>query len=218
MARGDSMSIMQRHLRLHSEHDPNEAANAPSNSGGSPGSGRSVVGQFRRWSKRWSADQTITLLDIASGSVDVPVKVRKWAIGSGVDVRVTCVVPSGASLELGRESVRGESQREARLGEGIELQQANALKLTDTFEPRSFDYVHAGSLLRGLHEIELMTMLRIMDRLASRGIIWTGLVQSRAGFSKSDVEQCVKRLDLTYCKYSHRFLSPRFVLAGEKVR
>lgn len=215
------MRFMQTHLRLQSENDPRDASELAGGSSGARSASRSVVGYLKRWSKSWSSDQVVTMLDISTGSVDVPVMVRKWALASGVAMRVMCVVPSGRSLELARESVRSASQQDARLGEGIELQQANALKLTETFEPQSVDYVHAGALLRDLHEIELMTMLRIMDRLASKGIIWTGLVQSRAGragFTRSEVQNCAKRLDLNYCRYTHRFMSPRFVLAGEKVR
>ena len=120
---------------------------------------------------------------------------------------------------LGRERVQSASHSNLQIGTGIELKHLDVLKLTESFEPQSFDYVHAGSLLRDLHEIELMTVLRIMDRLASKGVIWTGSVRSRfgrAGFTKGEVLDYAKRLDLTYCNYSSAMLANRFTLSGEK--
>jgi hypothetical protein len=59
----------------------------------------------------------------------------------------------------------------------IELVRADALELMDRFEAGAFDYAHAGMFLHHLDDIEVMTMLRIMHRLTTRGIIWNDLVR-----------------------------------------
>jgi hypothetical protein len=59
----------------------------------------------------------------------------------------------------------------------IELVQANALELVDVFDAGAFDYAHAGMFLHHLDDIEVMTVLRIMHRLTTRGLIWNDLLR-----------------------------------------
>jgi hypothetical protein len=87
-----------------------------------------------------------------------------------------------------------------------------------------------------------MTLVRIMDRIARRGIIWNDLVRSHLaaagirvltaraapivrhdarvsvtnGFTKGEVLDFARRLDLRYCVYGASLLAQRFTLAGEK--
>jgi hypothetical protein len=55
--------------------------------------------------------------------------------------------------------------------------QADALQIMDRFEAGTFDYAHAGMFLHHLDDLEVMTALRIMHRLAGRGLIWNDLVR-----------------------------------------
>jgi hypothetical protein len=146
---------------------------------------------------------------------------------------VTGVDLHGTTLELARRHVAG--------ADGIELAQANALKLMDRFTPGSFDYVHAGMFLHHLPFIEVLTVLRIMDRLARAGLVWNDLVRSRvalgllrpmlvgrphivrhdavasvrAGFTRREVMDFAGRVGLDYVRY-HTVLAYRFTLSGEK--
>jgi hypothetical protein len=96
--------------------------------------------------------------------------------------------------------------------------------------------------LHHLSEIEVLTVLRIMDRVAQRGIVWNDLVRSRvamagiwaltlgqsdmikhdarvsvrAGFTKKEVKDYARRTSLGYCRYRSSFFTQRFTLAGEK--
>lgn len=65
--------------------------------------------------------------------------------------------------------------------DAITLVHADALALDERLEPRSFDYVHAGLFLHHLREDAILRVLRSMDRLARRGIVWNDLVRSRVG-------------------------------------
>jgi len=201
------------------------------------GGAQALVGKLARWSKSWPTDRPVTLLDIATGSADIPLACRRWAQRAGFDLRITAIDRHATTLDLAREHVGG-----AEGVGGIELVEADALKLIDRFEPESFDYVHAGMFLHHLPEIEVMTVLRIMDRLARAGIVWNDLVRSRvgvaairvmttgqpemvrhdakvsveAGFTPSEVRELARRLDLDYAALRWSLLKHRFTLSGEK--
>ena len=201
----------------------------------------SLLGHLKRWSRKWPRDRTITLLDIATGSADLPIAAQRWAQRAGFDLRITAIDAHETTLDLARRHVAEELGSDDPGHSGIELIQADALKLTDRFDVDAFDYVHAGLFLHHLQEIEIFTMLRMMDRLARAGIIWNDLIRSRialvgihlltlgqpeivkhdarvsvrAGFTRREVKEIRKRLGLEYCRYRANFLTQRFTLAGE---
>jgi hypothetical protein len=197
------------------------------------GGTRGLLTHLRHWSRRWPRDRPVTLLDIGTGSADIPCAARRWAERSGFDLRITGVDLHAATLDLARRHVAGV--------DGIELVQANALRLMDRFTPGSFDYVHAGMFLHHLPFIEVLTALRIMDRIARAGLVWNDLVRSRlslallrpmllgrphivrhdalasvhAGFTRAEALDFAHRVGLDYVRY-HTVLAYRFTLSGEK--
>lgn len=199
-----------------------------------------LLGHLRRWSRNWPRDRPVTLLDVATGSADIPIAAVRWARRAGFDLRVTAVDLHPITLELAREHLK----RHADAADAISLQACDALRLADHFASESFDYVHAGMFLHHLGDIEALTMLRIMDKLARAGIVWNDLVRSRvalgaahiltlaaprvvrhdatasvrAGFTRIDVLEMARRLELTYVEYHSSFWTQRFTLAGERER
>ena len=200
------------------------------------GGARGLIRHLEKWSRRWPRDRAVTLLDVATGSADVPIAARSWARRRGFDLRVTAVDLHETTLEIAREQVRASGE-----GGGIEVLKSDALELVSVFGPESFDYVHAGMFLHHLSDLRALTMLRIMDRLARRGIVWNDLVRSRvyrgllnvilvgqpemvrhdarvsveAGFTRWEVLDMARRLDLRYARYG-RVMGYRFTLAGER--
>lgn len=198
------------------------------------GGAGALISHLARWSTRWPKDRPITLLDIGTGAADIPIAARAWARQRGFDLQITAVDLHETTLSLAREHVGDDS--------GIRLVRADALKLMEHFDPASFDYVHAGMFLHHLPEIEVLTVLRIMDRLARAGIVWNDLVRSRlsrlavqlltlgqppmvqhdarvsvmAGFTPREAQEYAQRLDLTYCRVRWSVWTQRFTLAGEK--
>lgn len=196
-----------------------------------------LLRHLRRWSARWPPGASVTLLDVATGSADLPVAAVRWADDAGLDLRVTGVDLHETTLALAREHVEA-----AGAADRIELVRGDARRLTDAFEPGSFDYVHAGLFLHHLPDVEVLTVLRIMERLASKGLVWNDLMRSRvgraaigvltigrpemvrhdarvsveAGFSRREVMDCRRRLGLDWCQYERNVFTHRFTLAGEK--
>ena len=196
-----------------------------------------VTRHFNRWSKRWPKDKPITILDLGTGSADIPVALHTWGTARGFDIRTTGIDVHPTTLALAREYVRAAKGEDA-----ITLLELDARTAFHQFGVASFDYVHAGMFLHHFSDVEVMTLVRIMDRIARRGIIWNDLVRSpiaaagirvltaRAtpivrhdarvsvtnGFTKREVLDVARRLDLKYCGYAASLLTQRFTLAGEK--
>jgi hypothetical protein len=202
------------------------------------GGERALLQHLRAWSCRWPKDRPVTLLDVATGSADLPIAAVRWARRAGFDLRVTGIDVHATTLELAREHLA----RNEDVAGSIHIEQVDALRLMDRFASRSFDYVHAGLFLHHLGDVESLTMLSIMDKLARAGIVWNDLSRSRlalaathlitlptpsivrhdavvsvrAGFDRAEVEAMAKRLDLSYARYRLDFGAQRFTLAGEK--
>jgi SAM-dependent methyltransferase len=134
--------------------------------------------QFRTWlNARAGAGEPVRILDIGTGSADIPLAIARYARSREIPVHITAIDRHPVTCDLAREYLRSDG---GECANDIEVVEADALKLTDRFAAGSFEYAHAGLFLHHLQDIEVMTVLRIMDRLASRGMIWNDLV--RVGF------------------------------------
>lgn len=197
------------------------------------GGAAAVLNHLKRWSADWPVDRTIRILDVGTGSADIPLAILDWSTTAGRTIHITAVDLHESTLAVAREQVGDRS--------GIELVQADARNLMDIFEPRAFDYAHAGMFLHHLSDIEVMTVLRIMDRLTTRGLVWNDLVRGpieklavrlltvgaptmakhdgavsvAAGFTRREVLELAKRVGLENPRY-HRHLLGRFTLVSEK--
>ena len=209
------------------------------------GGASALIRHLRRWSAGWprAGEGVVRLLDVATGSADVPVAARRWALGAGFDLRIVGIDVHQATLEEARRHVATASRVDARIGEGIELQRLDAKELVDALGAGSFDYVHAGLFLHHLPDIEVLTVLRIMDRLAKRGLVWSDLHRSRlhramarlftrgkplivrhdavvsfeAGFTRGEVVEIAQRVGIAgWTRYRRPPLWYRFTLAGER--
>ena len=130
------------------------------------GGTRAALGHLERWT---AARQAVRVIDLGTGSADIPLAMVRWGAHRGREVHVTGIDAHPVTLALAREHVGASG--------AIELVEADCLRLMDRYEPASFDYAHAGMFLHHLDDIEVLTVLRIMDRLARRGVIWNDLVR-----------------------------------------
>lgn len=132
-----------------------------------------ALGHVRRWTRSWPRQRPLRVLDVGTGTADIPLALLRWGRRSGFDVRVTAVDNHAQTLEFARRHLReaGEGGADGR----IALVDLDARRLMDRFAPEDFDIVHAGMFLHHLPDVEIVTMLRIMDRLAACGLIWNDL-------------------------------------------
>ena len=105
---------------------------------------------------------SIRILDIATGSADIPRALHAWGTQRKLRVTVVGVDNLPAMLRLARE-----------LSPETHLVQADALRLP--FAPRSFDLALCALAFHHLGFDQSMQVLRVMDALTTRGFVVSDL-------------------------------------------
>ena len=131
-----------------------------------------TVSHLARFSRSWPTDRPTTLLDVATGSADVPGAVLRWADRTGHDVRVV-----GLDLHAATLTVAADAVRDRRLT----FVRGDALALP--FADQSVDYVLCGMFLHHLPEPAAVAALGEMDRVARRGVVVADLLRSRRAYA-----------------------------------
>ena len=191
---------------------------------------RASVGHLRRFSRNWRPGETIRILDVATGSADIPRAILRWADRKGFDLRIVAV---------DRHAVTASAAALATTDPRLQIVQADVFDLP--FPPGSFDYALTAMFLHHLDEAQIVEVLRTMDRLATRGIVVADLLRHYRAYAwitlftalanpmvrhdaKVSVAQALSRQEvlelrdqaaINYVRYDEHF-GHRFVLAGEK--
>jgi ubiquinone/menaquinone biosynthesis C-methylase UbiE len=192
---------------------------------------RSTLTHLQRFSRHWKSDETIRILDIATGSGDVPRAMLAWAKPRGFDVRVV-----GVDLHA---MTCGTAAPGCGSNDAVQIVRANAMQLP--FADGSFDYATTSLFLHHLDEADVVTVLAEMSRVAKRGVIvgdllrhrraywWVNLLTLLANpmvrhdgrisvvqaFKKEEIIALRDQAGISFAKY-YRHSGHRFVLAGER--
>jgi SAM-dependent methyltransferase len=191
---------------------------------------RASLGHLQRFSRRWEPGQTIRILDVATGSADIPVAIARWAEGGGFNVRIT---------GIDRHAITARTALAVSPHPRVSIVQGDALALP--FADRAFDYGMTSSFLHHLDDDVVVQVLREMERVTARGLIvadqlrhrraylWIRLLTMTSdpivrhdasvtvgqSFTKSEAIDLSERAGIGYARY-HRHFGHRFVLAGER--
>ena len=109
-----------------------------------------------------------TLLDIATGSADLPVAIADWARGKGVRAAITGVDINERTIEIARKQAAGYPE--------IKLEVADGLRLP--FPDSSFDIVFCSKTSHHMTEEENVRLIKEMLRVAKRGYLIMDLRRS----------------------------------------
>ena len=190
-----------------------------------------TLDHLERFSVSWKPGQTIHILDVATGSADIPRAILKWADEKKLDVRVTAVDLHAQILKFAETDGPPDTR--------LTLLRGDALRLP--FGDGAFDYAHTAMFLHHLSGEDAVRVLAELDRVASRGVIASDILRhdrayawitlftlfatpmvkhdGRASvaqaFTKPEVMAMRERAGLGYAEY-HRHFAHRFALAGEK--
>jgi ubiquinone/menaquinone biosynthesis C-methylase UbiE len=192
---------------------------------------RATISHLDRLTRGWpSARRRLEVLDVATGSADVPRAVCAWADRRGVDVRVVGVDRHPVTLAIA--AGRTKDRR-------VEFVRGDALDLP--FGGGAFDLVLCSMFLHHLDDDQVVTVLREIDRVARRGVIVADLLRNRRAlawitlfttfsnpmvkhdarvsvrqaFDREEIERLRDSAGLSYARY-YRHFAHRFVLAGAK--
>jgi SAM-dependent methyltransferase len=108
-----------------------------------------------------------TLLDIGTGSGDIPAAIAHWARRQNIAARIN-------GLERDPVTVEQAMAQTKKLGE-ITIVQGDAL--APPFQSGSFDFILASQLLHHFTEDQIVALLRNWARLARRAIIVSDLLR-----------------------------------------
>lgn len=108
-----------------------------------------------------------TLLDVGTGSADIPTTIVGWARRRNMEARISC-------LEREPVTVEQAAARTRRFGE-ITIVRGDAAR--PPFGAASFDFVLASQLLHHFPTEQIVTLLRTWAGLARRAVIVSDLVR-----------------------------------------
>lgn len=193
---------------------------------------RTTVQHFERLSRTWSRGQTIRILDVGTGSADIPLALLQWGIKRGFDLQVVGLDRHPLTARYALERVEPYYPR-------IRIVRGDALRLP--FAARTFDYAITNMFLHHLDDALIVRALQEMDRVARRGIVAADLLRHRRAYAwitlftllstkivkhdaRASVAQALTRDEVLsirhragvdYAAY-YRHFGHRFVLAGER--
>jgi ubiquinone/menaquinone biosynthesis C-methylase UbiE len=194
---------------------------------------RATLNHLERFSRRWSPGQRIDIIDLATGSADIPRAILRWAEVRGFDVHIVGVDRHPVTARAARDCLA------ARDPQHFQIVQADVFDLP--FAPLSFDYALCSMFLHHLDEAEAVRVMRTMGQLARRGVIIADLLRSGRAYrwiqlftllaspmikhdSRASVAQAFTREEimslrdsagLRFAHYREHF-GHRFVLSGDK--
>ena len=132
-----------------------------------------TLGAYRSvlWSLKHLVDRKETtpfsLLDVGTGSGDIPLAIVRWAKDKGITVRIVALEPEAITAAMARRLTRDFPE--------ISVVRGDALH--PPFSPASFDFVLSSQLLHHFSEEEIVSLLRIWSRLARRAIVVSDLIR-----------------------------------------
>jgi ubiquinone/menaquinone biosynthesis C-methylase UbiE len=119
-----------------------------------------------------SPERPVTILDLATGSADIPINVVRWARDQGREVEIT-------ATDFSTDILTVAARRVARYP-NIHLMQCDARKVP--FPDASFDIVLCSLALHHFPPVDAVRVLAEMDRLSGVGFIVNDLARSRPGY------------------------------------
>lgn len=130
---------------------------------------RATLGHLNRWYDRSIRGGALHVLDVATGSGDVPRAIVAWGRRRGIDVRVTAVDRQPLTLSIARERSVGFPE--------ITLLRADALRLPLADE--SVDVAMCSMFLHHLDSPEATGALRELRRVSRGAVIAADLLRTR---------------------------------------
>jgi ubiquinone/menaquinone biosynthesis C-methylase UbiE len=174
----------------------------------------------------------LSLLDVGTGSADIPAAVAGWFRARGIESMIVALDLSERNLRVAR----------TQLGVSVEVQLIQGDSLNLPFAARSFDFVTASLFLHHFEDADVVRLLADFGRVAKRAVIVNDLVRNLVpyyfsritgpflassfltrndgpvsvlrGFTADELKELAERAGLKRCKV-RRFFPYRISLIAE---
>lgn len=108
-----------------------------------------------------------SVLDVGTGSADIPVRLRRWAQAKQLQPRITALEYNAVSLTQAAIQARDRSEISLVRGDGA----------APPFGQAAFDYVLASQFLHHFSEEKIVTLLRAWATIARQAIVISDLLR-----------------------------------------
>jgi ubiquinone/menaquinone biosynthesis C-methylase UbiE len=135
------------------------------------GNGRAVLKHLVAMNSE-TADEGFTVLDVATGSADIPVAIAKWARQTGVRVGITAVDIDPLIISIARKRSESYPEITFAVADGFDL----------PFAKNRFDYVLCSKTAHHFTDENVMRIIKEITRVARRGYILADLRRSRIAY------------------------------------
>ena len=129
------------------------------------GSRRAVL---KHLSAKVPENSSVTVLDVATGSADLPVAIVDWARRRGVSASITGLDINNCSVEVARVQTAGYPEIKLRVGDALNL----------PFSDGCFDFVLCSKTLHHMKDPDAVRLIQEAMRVARRGYIIMDLRRS----------------------------------------
>jgi len=108
-----------------------------------------------------------SLLDVGTGSADIPIAIVEWARRRGLAARIAALEPHPVTAAVARR----------RAADYPEIAIIRADGFMPPFKPGAFDFVLASQVLHHFSEDEITALLRVWAETARRALLVSDLVR-----------------------------------------
>lgn len=136
------------------------------------GGSRATLGALLPFLHESGASETIDILDVATGSADIPLAIARRARSAGRSVRIVATDFHPEVLAVAREQTRGTD---------IVVERADALSLP--YGDREFDIAVCSLALHHFSPADALRLLAEMRRVSRRAMVVNDLERSRLGLA-----------------------------------
>ena len=135
------------------------------------GNGRAVLKQIAAMNSETAGDG-FTVLDVATGSADIPIAIAKWARQARIRVGITAVDIDPAIIGIAREKCASYPEVTLAAADGFAL----------PFGNQRFDYVLCSKMAHHFADEQVVRMIKEFARVARRGYVIVDLRRSRVAY------------------------------------
>jgi 2-polyprenyl-3-methyl-5-hydroxy-6-metoxy-1,4-benzoquinol methylase len=131
------------------------------------GNGRAVLKHLAAMNAE-TADEGFTVLDVATGTADIPVTIAKWARQAGIRVGITAVDLDPLIINIAKKRSEPYPEITLAVADGFDL----------PFAKKSFDYVLCSKTVHHFTDEKVLQMIKEFSRVARRGYVIVDLRRS----------------------------------------